>query len=86
MVDNRQTPITPRAADGDPVRQSYGSRRLNTSTDVVASTFMAERRFQVGIVRGKNEYLYGVEILPMFRNYDYEVMIGPGSLHARLIL
>ena len=43
---------------------------------MVASTFMAERRFQV---RGKNEYLYGVEILPMFRNYDYEVMIGPGT-------
>ena len=52
---------------GDPVRGSYGSRRLNTSNDA-ASTVMAGRRFLVGIVRGKNEYLYGVELLPMLRN------------------
>jgi len=52
---------------GGRVRQSYGSRHLNTSTDM-ASTVMAERRFQVGIVRGKNEYLYGVELLPMPQN------------------
>ena len=43
---------------GDPVRRSYGSRRLNTSTDM-ASTVMAGRRFHVGNVRGKNDYLYG---------------------------
>jgi len=55
------------ADTGDPVRRSYGSRRLNASTDV-ASTVMAGRRFQVGTVRGKNEYLYGVELLPMLRN------------------
>jgi len=52
---------------GDPVRQSYGSRRLNTSTDV-ASTVRAERRFQVGIVHGKNEYLHGGKLLPMLQN------------------
>jgi len=52
---------------GDPVRRSYGSRDLNTSTDV-ASVVMAERRFQVAIVCGKNEYLYGVELLPMLQN------------------
>jgi len=46
---------------GDPVRRSYGSRRLNTSTDVTW-TVMAGRKFQVRIVRGKNEYLYGVEL------------------------
>ena len=49
---------------GNRVRRSYGSRCLNTSTDV-ASTVVAGRRFKVGIDRGKNEYLYGVELLPM---------------------
>ena len=55
---------------GDPVRRSYGRRCLNTSTDVT-STVMTGRRFQVGIVRGKNEYLCGVELLPMLRNLNY---------------
>jgi len=52
---------------GDPVRRSYGSRCLDASTDV-ASTVMAGKRFQIGIVCGKNEYLYGVELLPMLRH------------------
>jgi len=36
---------------GGPVRRRGESRRLNSSTDV-ASTVMARRRFQLGIVRG----------------------------------
>ena len=55
---------------GDPVRRSYGSRHLNTSTDV-ASTVMAGRRFQVGIVRGKNEY--GVYVCVCVCIYIYMV-------------
>ena len=66
MVDNRQTLMGYHADAGDPVRRSYGSRRLNTSADE-ASTVMVGRRFQVGIVRGKNECLYGVDLLPMLR-------------------
>jgi len=52
---------------GDPVRRSYGSQRLNASTDM-ALTVMAGRRFQVGIARGKNEYLYVVDLLLMAQN------------------
>jgi len=39
LVDNRQTPIWEGypADAGDPVMRSYGSRRLNTSTDVAST-------------------------------------------------
>ena len=61
LVSNRQTTVWDIArawSKADPGSPSWRG----------FSTVMTGRRFQVGIVRGKNEYLYDVELLPMPRN------------------